>query len=105
MGISSTPSKVIVSGGGLGGLSVANTLQQVGMDVSVYERAAELKEMGAGIVLAANAMKALDKLGIGEQVRRIGSSVKKQKYELGMESFWLIYQFIYRQSDMGLTVI
>ncbi|MDM5315144.1 FAD-dependent monooxygenase [Fictibacillus sp. b24] len=77
MGISSTPSKVIVSGGGLGGLSVANTLQQVGMDVSVYERAAELKEMGAGIVLAANAMKALDKLGIGEQVRRIGSSVKK----------------------------
>lgn len=77
MGISTTSPKIIVNGGGLGGLSAANALQQVGIDVSVYERATELKEMGAGIVLAANAMKALDKLGIGEQVRRMGSPVKK----------------------------
>jgi 2-polyprenyl-6-methoxyphenol hydroxylase-like FAD-dependent oxidoreductase len=77
MGISTTPPKITVIGGGLGGLSVANALQQLGLRVSVYERATEFKEMGAGIVLAANAMKALDKLGIGEQVRRVGSSVKK----------------------------
>ncbi|ANC79449.1 2-polyprenyl-6-methoxyphenol hydroxylase [Fictibacillus phosphorivorans] len=68
---------VIVNGGGLGGLSVANALQQLGIQVSVYERATELKEMGAGIVLAANAIKALDKLGLGEKVRSLGSSVKK----------------------------
>ncbi|MBU8771490.1 FAD-dependent monooxygenase [Cytobacillus oceanisediminis] len=69
--------KTIVIGGGLGGLSAANALQQLGLDVSVYEKAAELKELGAGIVLAANAMKALDKLGLGEQVRQMGSAVKK----------------------------
>ncbi|WP_231887819.1 FAD-dependent monooxygenase [Fictibacillus phosphorivorans] len=76
MKISSTYN-VIVNGGGLGGLSVANALQQLGIQVSVYERATELKEMGAGIVLAANAIKALDKLGLGEKVRSLGSSVKK----------------------------
>lgn len=77
MGIPAAPQKTIVIGGGLGGLSAANALQQLGLDVSVYEKAAELKEVGAGIVLAANAMKALDKLGIGEQVRKKGSAVKK----------------------------
>lgn len=69
--------KTIVIGGGLGGLSAANALQQLGLDVSVYEKAAEPMELGAGIVLAANAMKALDKLGLGKQVRQMGSTVKK----------------------------
>ncbi|USK49605.1 FAD-dependent monooxygenase [Bacillus sp. CMF12] len=77
MGIPAALPKTIVIGGGLGGLSAANALQQLGLDVSVYEKAAELKELGAGIVLAANAMKALDKLGLGEQVRQMGSAVKK----------------------------
>jgi 2-polyprenyl-6-methoxyphenol hydroxylase-like FAD-dependent oxidoreductase len=76
MGIPAALPKTIVIGGGLGGLSVANALQQLGLDVTVYEKAAELKELGAGIVLAANAMKALDKLGLGEQVRKMGSAVK-----------------------------
>ncbi|NKE06597.1 2-polyprenyl-6-methoxyphenol hydroxylase [Bacillus selenatarsenatis] len=64
-------------GAGIGGLSAAIALQQIGQRVKVYERASELKEMGAGIILSANAIKALEKLGVADQVREAGSPVKK----------------------------
>ena len=66
-----------IIGAGIGGLSAAIALQQLGIKVKVYEKASELKEMGAGIVLSANAIKALEKLGIADQVRQAGSPVKK----------------------------
>lgn len=66
-----------IIGAGIGGLSAAIALQQLGQKVSVFERASELKEMGAGIVLSANAIKALEKLGVADQVRQAGSPVKK----------------------------
>lgn len=65
--------KVIVIGGGIGGLAAAIGLQQIGIDVEVYERADELREVGAGISLWANAIKALDKLGVGAAIRAISS--------------------------------
>ncbi|QFT89799.1 FAD-dependent urate hydroxylase [Bacillus sp. THAF10] len=71
------PKTVMIIGGGIGGLSAAIALQQLGWNVSVYEKAKELKELGAGIVLSANAIKALEKLGVAEQVRKTGSPVKK----------------------------
>jgi 2-polyprenyl-6-methoxyphenol hydroxylase-like FAD-dependent oxidoreductase len=71
------PKTAMIIGGGLGGLSAAIALQQLGWNVSVYEKAKELKELGAGIVLSANAIKALEKLGVAEQVRKAGSPVKK----------------------------
>lgn len=71
------PQTIMVIGGGIGGLSTAIALQRSGWKVSVYEKATNLKELGAGIVLAANAMKVLEKLGVAEQVRRLGSPVKK----------------------------
>lgn len=66
-----------IIGAGIGGLSVAIALQQLGRKVKVFEKASELKEMGAGIVLSANAIKTLEKLGVAEQVRQAGSPVKK----------------------------
>ncbi|WP_226641376.1 FAD-dependent monooxygenase [Mesobacillus subterraneus] len=66
-----------IIGAGIGGLSAAIALQQLGQKVRVFERASELKEMGAGIVLSANAIKALEKLGVADQVREGGSPVKK----------------------------
>lgn len=70
------PDTVII-GAGIGGLSAAIALQQLGGRVRIFERAPVLKEMGAGIVLAANAMKALEKLGVAEQVRQASAPVKK----------------------------
>ncbi|HWL07070.1 MAG TPA: FAD-dependent monooxygenase [Planctomicrobium sp.] len=60
--------KVIIIGSGIAGLSTAIGLRKVGIQATVYERARELTEVGAGISLWANALRALQTLGVGETV-------------------------------------
>jgi 2-polyprenyl-6-methoxyphenol hydroxylase-like FAD-dependent oxidoreductase len=60
----------IVVGGGIGGLATALALLKHGWDVQVLERAPEFGEVGAGISLWSNGVKALDALGIGDMVRQ-----------------------------------
>jgi 2-polyprenyl-6-methoxyphenol hydroxylase-like FAD-dependent oxidoreductase len=67
------PAQAIVAGAGIGGLTAALALRQAGLDVVVFERAVELREVGAGLLLAANAQKALRKLGLAEAVARLGT--------------------------------
>lgn len=62
---------VCIIGGGIGGLSAAIALQQAGIRVNLYERVAEIKEVGAGISLWPNAVKALYKLGFKQQLEAI----------------------------------
>ncbi|WNM32607.1 FAD-dependent monooxygenase [Streptomyces sp. Li-HN-5-11] len=59
----------VVVGGGIGGLAAAIGLRRIGWDVTVVERARVLADVGAGISLHANGIRALDVLGIGEAVR------------------------------------
>jgi salicylate hydroxylase len=61
--------KVAIIGAGIGGLTLAASLQQGGIDVEVFEQAPELGEIGAGIGLFANALKPLRRLGILESLR------------------------------------
>jgi 2-polyprenyl-6-methoxyphenol hydroxylase-like FAD-dependent oxidoreductase len=63
----------VVVGGGLGGLTAAVALRRVGWRVTVLERAPEFGEVGAGIGVMPNAMRALDALDLGEAVRRNGT--------------------------------
>jgi 5-methylphenazine-1-carboxylate 1-monooxygenase len=56
---------VVIAGGGIGGLSVALTLQQIGVPCLVLESVAELKPFGVGINLQPNAVRELYELGIG----------------------------------------
>ena len=65
--------KVIVVGGGIGGLSASVALRRVGVEAVVFERAAELREVGAGISLWSNAMRALRGLGLEGAVRALGT--------------------------------
>ena len=65
--------KAVVVGGGIGGLSAALALRRAGWDTTVLERAPEFREVGAGITLMANALTALDALGVGAEVRAQGS--------------------------------
>jgi 2-polyprenyl-6-methoxyphenol hydroxylase-like FAD-dependent oxidoreductase len=60
--------RVIVVGGGIGGLSAAIALRRTGHDVVVLEQAPRIDPVGAGITLFANAMRALDRLGVRDAV-------------------------------------
>jgi len=63
--------RIAVIGGGIGGLTAAQALRQRGLDVTVYEAAPELKEIGAGVSLSPNAMKALRSLDLEDGVRDV----------------------------------
>jgi salicylate hydroxylase len=61
--------KVIVVGGGIGGLAAALALTRQGIEVLLLEQADTIAEIGAGIQLGPNAYAALDALGVGESAR------------------------------------
>jgi 2-polyprenyl-6-methoxyphenol hydroxylase-like FAD-dependent oxidoreductase len=56
-------------GGGIGGLTAAHALRRRGIEVAIYEATPELREIGAGVALHANAMKVLRALGLEDDVR------------------------------------
>jgi len=60
--------RIAIVGAGLGGLAAALFLRQAGVDAVVYEQAGELREIGAGIVVPPNMVRALDKLGLAQRL-------------------------------------
>jgi 2-polyprenyl-6-methoxyphenol hydroxylase-like FAD-dependent oxidoreductase len=60
--------KYAILGGGIAGLTAAIALKKIGIDAEIYEAAPEFKPLGAGLLLAANAVKAYQKLGIAENI-------------------------------------
>ena len=71
-GQNSKPTISIV-GGGIAGLTAAIALEKTGLSPVVFEAAATVEPLGAGLVLASNAMKALKELGIAEAIMKKGS--------------------------------
>jgi 2-polyprenyl-6-methoxyphenol hydroxylase-like FAD-dependent oxidoreductase len=71
--------QAIIIGGGIGGLTAAIALRQVGVAAVVYERAPNLEEVGAGLSLWTNAMLALSTLGLAEAVRVAGGPVEQSQ--------------------------
>jgi 2-polyprenyl-6-methoxyphenol hydroxylase-like FAD-dependent oxidoreductase len=70
-----TPTVHIV-GGGIGGLTAAVTLHQMGFAVRVFERAPVLREVGAGLGLLSNAMRVLDAIGLAGRARQLGHAFR-----------------------------
>jgi salicylate hydroxylase len=56
--------EIAIIGGGIGGLAAAAFLHRAGLPSTVYEQAAELREIGAGVVVAPNAARLLRALGV-----------------------------------------
>jgi salicylate hydroxylase len=65
--------KIIINGAGLGGLTAGLAMLKRGIDVTILEQAAELKEIGAGVQLSSNATGVLYRLGLGEAIEQVAS--------------------------------
>jgi len=74
--------RVLIAGGGLGGLTAALALLRMGCDVEVYEQAAELKEVGAGLQLSANGARALYALGVGEALKALSCEAEGKEIRI-----------------------
>jgi salicylate hydroxylase len=66
---------IAIVGGGIGGLFAANALLAQGLQVSVYEQAPALGEVGAGVFLTPNSVRQLERAGLGPAVEKWGARV------------------------------
>jgi len=64
-----------IVGGGIGGLAAANALLRRGIDVTVFERATALGEVGAGVFIYPNSLRQLERMGLGEALAAVGAKV------------------------------
>ena len=69
--------KILIVGGGIGGLTAARALRRAGFRPQVIERAPAWAPVGAGIALGVNAMRVLDRLGAGAAVAARGRAVER----------------------------
>ena len=73
-----TTSPVLIAGAGIGGLSVALTLHQIGVPCVVFESVADIKPLGLGINIQPNAVRELYELGFGpESLDAIGLQTRE----------------------------
>jgi salicylate hydroxylase len=109
--------RALIVGAGIGGLTAALALRQAGVDAHVYEQAAELHEVGAGIQLSPNATRILIRLGLGEALARVGSrpeAIEHRRWEDGRvllrqplgelceRTFGSPYYHVYRPDLLGV---
>jgi 2-polyprenyl-6-methoxyphenol hydroxylase-like FAD-dependent oxidoreductase len=72
--------RVLVAGGGIGGLATALSLHAAGIEVEVVESAHTIQAYGAGINLLPHAVRELTELGLGEEVEAAGIATKELVY-------------------------
>ena len=67
--------QVAIVGGGIGGLTAALALRARGLHATVFEQAGELREIGAGVSIFPNATLLLQRIGLVDGIRKIGSPI------------------------------
>ena len=66
-----TAKPILIAGGGIGGLTAAVALRRAGLNVEIFERAGEIREVGAGIAIQPNAVLALRRIGLDSAVAAV----------------------------------
>lgn len=64
--------KILIIGGGIGGLAAANFLERKGFDVTLIERAPEFKHIGFGMTIWSNGRRLLREIGIDDKISKDG---------------------------------
>ena len=83
--------KVLISGGGIGGLTAALCLIHYGLEPVVLERAPGLSEVGAGIQIPPNAMKVFNKLGLAGALEAVAFQPEALQARMG-KSGWQLFR-------------
>nr|WP_315032115.1 FAD-dependent monooxygenase [uncultured Chryseobacterium sp.] len=68
---------ISIIGAGIGGLTLGNVLKQHPYDFTLYESAQEIKPVGAGIMMAVNAMQVFDRLGLKDKIEKAGNKIHR----------------------------
>lgn len=74
--------KILIAGGGIGGMAAALALLRRGYDVEIYEQAPELGEVGAGVQISPNGARALDALGVFETLKKASCAPRRKEFRL-----------------------
>ena len=72
--------KAVIVGAGMGGMSAAIALRQLGVDVEVYEQVTENKPVGAAISVWSNGVKCLNHLGLEKEAAELGGILDSMSY-------------------------
>jgi 5-methylphenazine-1-carboxylate 1-monooxygenase len=72
--------KVMIVGGGIGGLTAALSLHEAGADVHVFEAVSQMKPLGVGINTLPHAVRELTELGLGERLAQLGVATRELIY-------------------------
>ena len=72
--------KILIAGGGIGGLTAALSLHKAGFEVSVYESTPEIKPLGVGINLLPHAVRVLTNLGLQEALTEVAVATSELIY-------------------------
>ncbi len=72
--------RIAIIGGGIGGLTAALALRQVGFETQIFEQAPRLLDVGAAILMWPNAMRVLHRLGLADAVREHGAVLEKSRW-------------------------
>ncbi|GLT01432.1 monooxygenase [Sphingobium jiangsuense] len=111
--------KILIAGGGIGGMAAALSLLRRGYEVEVYEQARELGEVGAGVQISPNGSRALDALGVFETLKAASCAPQKKEFRLwntgrrwpmfdlgplAIEKYGYPYLTVYRPDLLGTLV-
>jgi 2-polyprenyl-6-methoxyphenol hydroxylase-like FAD-dependent oxidoreductase len=97
--------RVIIIGGGIGGLAAAVALRQVGIEALVLERSEVIGEVGAGLSLWSNALKELREIGVENSVLAAASIIERNSVRAPSGRLIAVNEFVELSRAAGASCV